>query len=560
MRRKDKRMKTFFFNEKGESTAALKWLFLLSATVLSGLLSVKGEVVWIAVSVVCAAAVLCLLVFRFRFLEHIFPSLSRKRAVLSGILAAYAAYWYASVFYDRLYRVAEELGSRRAAELIGRFGAAFSIVAGILSVLALFAYLYWFIGWFAGRMRRLAQGSDSVERWFLIGAMAAAILVIVLVYRQTTVFYSPNGDADNVWDKIDIVYSSDTASLVEQNVFLNVAAAENDIRQPLFGVFAAPFALCASLLARLTFLPNAYCVLLQIVQALLMMLSLIMLSRMLRLYGFEKALFLALIGVSYPTLLFLLNIEQYIFPVFWMTLLIWQYVTQNGDGRECAWIAASGSMLTSGVLILLVPPDGSPGERVRAGLLAILKFAAVVLLFGRAAMVLSSAESVRFLLQFAGEKLPLTERLMQYANFVSACFAAPAAEIVQYSSELTVFHQSAATGWNAAGVVLFAAAAAGFFTNRKNVFAKICFGWVAFSFLLLCLVGWGTSENGLVLYTLYFSWAFVSLIVLLVRRVFEKFYALRCAVLSAGALAMLVLNVQGISEIVRFGLQYYPAK
>lgn len=32
------------------------------------------------------------------------------------------------------------------------------------------------------------------------------------------------------------------------------------------------------------------------------------------------------------------------------------------------------------------------------------------------------------------------------------------------------------------------------------------------SFLLLCVFGWGTAENGLVLYVPYFAWAFLGLL------------------------------------------------
>ena len=34
--------------------------------------------------------------------------------------------------------------------------------------------------------------------------------------------------------------------------------------------------------------------------------------------------------------------------------------------------------------------------------------------------------------------------------------------------------------------------------------AKISFGWVLFSAIILLFIGWGTAENGLILYSLYF--------------------------------------------------------
>ncbi len=540
--------------------AAAKWLFIVSATAAAGMFSIKGSLPFIAAGVPLAFAVLCVAVFRFRFLEKTFAAYCRWQAILSLALAAYAAVCYAGYFCDRLYRAGEELGSDAVTRAIGAYGKAFALVVGVVSALALFVYLYWFVSRFSAVAKRFLRGGDAVERWYLPIAFIAAAVLIVLLYSRTSVFSGPNIDADNVWDKIDIVYTSDTSSLVEQNVFLNVGASENDLRQPFFGVFAAPFALAASLISKLLFfLPGAYCVLIQLLQAGLLLFTALMIGRMLTIQGAEKALFLSAFTFLYPTLLFLLNMEQYIFSVFWLVLLVWQFVSADPGDRSDAWVAAAGSTLTSGILLVLVPKSRRLGAWLKECLLAAVKFAAVAALFGRAAMMASSAASMQFLMQFTGEQVPLLGRMQQYAAFVSACFVPPAAEVVRYESGVTAYQLSAVTGWSVPGLVLAAAALAGFLLNRRDSYARVCAGWAAFSFVLLCLIGWGTSENGLVLYTLYFSWAFVSLIALLIRRVFGRRRTVRCALFAAAAAALLILNIPGIGELVRFGMQYYPA-
>jgi hypothetical protein len=372
------------------------------------------------------------------------------------------------------------------------------------------------------------------------------------------VFSNPNASADNVWKKVDILYTSDTSSLTEQNVFLNVAASENDIRQPLFGVFAAPFALSASLVSRLLLLPAVYLPLLQILQAALLLIILILIVRMLGFSGGVKALSLILLSTLFPTLLFLLNMEQYIFSVFWLILLVWLFVSGETEGRDTAWIAATGSILISGVSIVLVPSGKSWRQRFKECALAVLWFALIALLFGRTAMMMTTAANIQFLLQFAGDKLPFLARLMQYVHFAASCFVAPAAQVFHYDSGIAVYHQLEITGWSVGGFAVLAAAVAGFLLNRKSVFARICAAWVACSFLLLCVLGWGTSENGLVLYTLYFGWAFVALILLLVDRLFRTVRPLQYGLIGAGILALCYTNAIGIADIIRFGLQYYP--
>ena len=547
-----------FLAQKSGWRTALRWVLLLSGTALAGLLSTKGSLIWVAAGIPLALAALAVLIFKFRFLERTFEKRTLWIAIVSGVLALYAAYCYAGLFHYHLQSLAGELTSTSAFGLLSRFGMIFTIIAAIVSIPALFVYLYWFFGWFSERMREVFHASDRTERWYLIIACVLFALAISLVYSKTSLFYAANASSDNVWDKIDIVYTSDSSMLTEQNVFYNIAASENDIRQPMFGAFAAPFALAASLVSKAIMLPDAYPAMVQIVQSMFLALGIILIVRMTGASGAVKALSLVCGTLLYPTLLFLLNVEQYVFPVFWLILLVWMIVQGEERGRDTAWVAASGSMLTSGILLLILPGKGTFKEKVRQGALAVVLFALVMILLGRVAMVLSSSETIRFLVQFAGEKLPFLARAKQYSVFLASCFVAPAAEITLFPNGGAVFQQAEVTGWSIAGFAGLLAAIAGFVVNRKRVFAQICAGWFAFSLVLLCLIGWGTSENGLVLYTLYFGWAVVALILMLIMRVLKKWRAAQIGVLSAAALALLVVNAQSIAALVRFGLEHYP--
>ena len=547
-----------FLAQKQGLRTALKWVLLLSGTALAGLLSTKGKLIWVGAGIPLAMATLAILIFKFRFLERAFASRIRWIAILSGVLALYAAYCYGDLFYYHLQSLAGELTSATAVGLITRYGLAFTTIAALAAIPALFVYLYWFFCWFIERMREVFCASDRVERWYLIIACVLFAVAILLAYSKTDVFYAANASSDNVWDKIDIVYSSDSSMLTQQNVFYNIAASENDIRQPLFGVFAAPFALAASLVSRVIPLPNAYPALLQILQSAFLALGLVLIVRMTGASGTIKALALACGTLLYPTLLFLLNVEQYVFSVFWLILLVWMIVQSEERGRDAAWVAASGSMLTSGIFLLIVPGRGTVKEKIKQGAIAVLLFALVMILLGRVAMVLSSAESIRFIRQFAGEKLPFLARAMQFSEFVASCFVAPAAEITRYANGSAVFQQLETNRWNILGFVCLAMSIAGYLTNRKSRFAQICAGWATFSLLLLCVIGWGTSEHALVLYTLYFGWAFASLIVMLMIRMLEKWRTAQIGVLSVAALVLLAVNTQSIATLIRFGIEYYP--
>ena len=84
--------------------------------------------------------------------------------------------------------------------------------------------------------------------------------------------------------------------------------------------------------------------------------------------------------------------------------------------------------------------------------------------------------------------------------------------------------------------------------------------WVAFSAVMLLILGWGTAENGLILYALYFGWAFLALLFQLVEKIGEtlrvKYLTEVCS--FAAAAGLLVCNIPAIMEMIEFAVMYYP--
>ena len=78
--------------------------------------------------------------------------------------------------------------------------------------------------------------------------------------------------------------------------------------------------------------------------------------------------------------------------------------------------------------------------------------------------------------------------------------------------------------------------------------------------LLLLVIGWGSPENGMVLYSLYFSWAFFVLLFLLMDWIAEKgkMKLLVPAVSCVAAAALIVCNYHGMADLLAFATRYYP--
>jgi hypothetical protein len=96
--------------------------------------------------------------------------------------------------------------------------------------------------------------------------------------------------------------------------------------------------------------------------------------------------------------------------------------------------------------------------------------------------------------------------------------------------------------------------------NRDKKSSLLAAGWVGFSVIMLLGLGWGTKENGLILYALYFGWAFLVLLFQLVEKIENKLTIkfLIPVVTMVAVIALLVINIPAILEMVNFAITYYP--
>lgn len=85
-------------------------------------------------------------------------------------------------------------------------------------------------------------------------------------------------------------------------------------------------------------------------------------------------------------------------------------------------------------------------------------------------------------------------------------------------------------------------------------------GWIVLSIVMLLGLGWGTAENGLILYELYFGWAFLVLLFQLVEKIEDRLNVnFLVPVFSIGSAVILaVINIPAIMEMVYFAITYYP--
>ena len=426
---------------------------------------------------------------------------------------------------------------------------AVGMLASAAAVFVLFC-LFWrlFLREAGGMIARALRSCSRAELLIYALLCAATLTYVAVAFVRTGIFYGKDGS----------IYSADSSMLPDGNAFLHLAHSENDIRQPLFAVFSAPFVAPACALSVFVPLPFALALLMQWVQVVLLFLAVVLLARLCADRAFARVAVVAFLCAAYPYLLFALIVEQYIMATFWLTLFLYA-VCAEGRRSRLLFYGAAGTLVTSAAffpLALAESPKNLSKWLKHAVFLACGYLALMFILF-RFHAILQIVGRAQTFMTFSGRGIPFVDRLKQYVAFPASCFLAPASHITE---SLTWWLQPVTT-WSRAGIVVLALCAVSAVVNRRQLLCRFAAVWVAFSFVMLCVIGWGTAENILVLYSLYFGWAFAVLLFALVKSAAQavRIPALFPVVCLAAALLLLAKNAPDIARLIAFGAAHFPA-
>lgn len=434
----------------------------------------------------------------------------------------------------------------------------FIMLLSLYSIYILLTLLYSRIGI---DIRDIFKESSSSDKVAIMIILSAFLAFTTYSFANTQAFYGTNAD-------FGVIYSSDSSDIVRHNVYMDLTNIQNDLRQPLFAVFASPFVGAGYLISLplSVFCPYATPLIMNYCQIILLVLANFMIVKLMKLNSIQRTMLMIIFSLTYTTLLSSVMMEQYIVAYFWLIYMVYKIVTYGKAGK-LEYVGASGSLLTSSIFLPLTSNYSIKNWKMsfRDMLKYIIAVFISICLFNRCDLFLSLTRQVNLFLEFTGKNIytgksvSFLNKLEQYSAFVSNCFIHPNASI-SYVLKYPTWQLSEVHSFNIAGIIIFVVAIAGFILNRKNKLCQISLFWVAFSFLLLALVGWGSAENGMILYSLYFSWAFVVLVYSFILSVSKKInLKIFVPIFSFIVIAvMVVLNFSAICDLLEFAIKCYP--
>lgn len=394
------------------------------------------------------------------------------------------------------------------------------------------------------------------EKWYLWIAFACMAICCIILYASSNMYYAAYYQGKFI--PYDVLFTSDAPVILKGNAFFDIYHVTNDLRQPLFGLFSMPVVFPAVVISGLlSFWPIVFPILINMTQIFLVILSILIIVRLLGLEGGARKFAALILNVAYPVILFSMNIEQYVFAVFWLVCLLY-LIVRNAKGQRIAYLAALSSLLTSGIYILSLEYGQKIKKKIQAALLTFTVFFTIVILLNRQYVFITGLTYFQNLVtSFGGEHISLLERIQQFSAMLWSLFIRPETQWTSFSGHPAYF-LAPVTGFYWGGLIVFLMAVLGFILNRNNRFARLSFLFVVLSIGLHIFIGWGAIENGMTLYTYYYLWAYFSLIFLGLEKILLPLKKWRFILYGLVLITLAILNFTALMDIVRFGITHYP--
>lgn len=433
----------------------------------------------------------------------------------------------------------------------------FAILIAILSSFIIFSLITIFLNYIFEKTKDVFENMSKKEKIFYIVFLVGICIGISCIFSNSTAFY---GTRDVLFD---MLFTSDSGRLVtDENVYLSLYHGENDLRQPLFAVFAIPFVGAAYTISlAFPFINYSTPLCMNLMQVVLLFIANLMISKLLNIKPIERICFMILSFCTYMTLLFSVMMEQYLITYFWLITFI--YLACNKKQDELTLTAAGGTLLTSLLLTPFVVNQFSLKKLKEFCinlLKAIIVFVCMLIIFNRIDLIEDLFLKQEQYSTFVDNKINFEYKLKEYTRFVRNCFIYPDTYIntdnilCPYSFQLVNNNSFCYIG---IGIIFISILGA--MSNKNDKFSIISFIWIVFSYLIVGVIGWGTAENGTILYSIYFGWPYLVLIYKFLEYVCNKFKQknLLTIITIILILVLLVINFNGGKELIDFALTCY---
>ena len=157
-----------------------------------------------------------------------------------------------------------------------------------------------------------------------------------------------------------------------------------------------------------------------------------------------------------------------------------------------------------------------------------------------------------------GSGVAFSDKLLQLVNAAGLALLRPLGAPMIDANGIPRYNTAPVTGVDWIGVCVLVIIIISLIINRKNRFTWACGLCVLLSLIVELVIGWGAGTYSMVVYSYYFSWAYVALICMALFEIFKRYPKIQTVVFTALILVVSVVNFTELIKALSFGIEYYP--
>lgn len=496
----------------------INMLFTISAGCFTVLISINDDYILIILSFIISILSASYVCIKKKFGVNCIDRIK----LLESIISVYFTLRIMYEFSKKDFIFINELVNSEKSEQIIKF----SLI--IISSIFIFFIIVFFIKEIYAMIRKFIINMDRQEKYYFLLTILLGSIFISIVYTITNGFEQ----------QYDSVYSMDSGYVTNK---ILPKLYYFDIRHTLLSILTFPIGrMFRDIELFLGYRSGLQMIFWGIFNLNLLTIMAILLKRLT-----DSKWILLIYTVSNPFLLYALMIEKYQLCTFFVVVFIYAMIKKDNSLSEKSFFIATGAMTTTAVMGIFFGDGYKLKDRIIKYLNVVFKFALLLVILGRISVLTSGFQLVKHTMDRFGGKMSITNRIYSCFDLIASCFTATNYSItkkgfywVNPSMELNYF-----------GLFILLFIIIAFMLNKQNKFAQICFYWIVFLFVLFVGLGWSVHESQL--FSIYFSWAVISVVVMGIEKVLNN-DMIKKSIFYGIALLMISVNLPHMINMIRY--------
>lgn len=536
----------------------IKIIFIISGSFLAGILAIKDGLIYMVIGMLLSLIIYSIILFKLGKFTDLGNNFGCKKEVISltwAVASVYICTLSMTPYIKKEIVVHFNISSVND----GQVGAMVTIL-----IIPYFYLLYReFIHILNTKIRIFYNSFSKIELLFFWVHIVLISVLMIFLYQKTSAFsyaYFVNENGDIVTQSANAILNTDSSLLLKRTFTMENMG---DIRHPLWIIIQLPItsiALIASYLLPFGTLvyPVFQCILINFC----LTSCIILLERLV-----EVKWTLFIFGISFPFILYGLLFETSQIAMCLCVLTIYIICKQKSESNITSFLvaAASGYTLTSCLLAIFTEEIRNIKVYIKEIIKCAISFFALCIVWGQSYVIVHFSQAIEEMLTtYNGtSKYTIIDRLVAFTHSMAATFIAipwnyyeePRAQYHYFSFYITFWNNETKINWF--GVVVLCLAVLGILWNYQNKFARICFIWLIYHFVIFVLIGY--SSGDFTVHAMLYSWAVVSLVIMAMQKILNKFQRLNSNVVITILICFILYkNLVFLVDIYQYAVTCFP--